>query len=224
MNTKITQAVDDAVDDICRLFKKSPTLFFTENDLVCFFNVMLSRRLEGMAVHDIDGKKHSLVHMEYPTPFRCDMSGGNFSIKQDKDKTQNNRFYKRGHYDIAILNPDFISNNHYNIIKAQHFSSYQSKVLNKSINSPVILYALEFMYSRDPINSDAGADRFLKVVLQDYDKLLACRCRSGICSSLKGFISHVKMLVFVKGSSQHIESRLISGLSQYTDIVLCFGK
>ena len=60
--------------------------------------------------------------------------------------------YQRGHYDMVILNPDFIKDHSYEVIKAQNYELYKEQVLsNMDRFKPVILYGLEFMYRREPL-------------------------------------------------------------------------
>ena len=55
-----------------------------------------------------DGLEVSLVHHEYPTPFRCDMSNHDFKIATESERTKKGGHFKRGHYDLVVLNPNFI--------------------------------------------------------------------------------------------------------------------
>lgn len=89
-------------------------------------------------------------------------------------------------------------------------------------DNPIILYGLEFMYSRDPLeysrgkNKEKGIDQFIAKVIQDADKLIASK-------NMEGFMGHVKMLTFVKESSKEIWSYLKEKLSSRNEILLCFG-
>ncbi|MCD6423035.1 MAG: hypothetical protein J7L42_02830, partial [Elusimicrobia bacterium] len=200
-----------------------PTLFFTENDLVCYFYAILRPKLG--VFNDQDGHKHSLIHTEYPTPFRCNMSNNKFELKKDNTRTEKGRKYRRGHYDIVVLNPDFIKQYSYVAIKAQDYKLYKLKVLSvNNIDGPPILYGVEFMFSRDPLkfsrgnDKEKGIDKFVKKVIQDADKLLASKEIEGF-----KFMAQIKMLIFIKGSSKEIRSLLRDKLSDRDEIILCFG-
>jgi len=170
---------------------------------------------------DKDGHERFLVHREYPTPFRCDMSGGRFEVKDD-ERTARGGKYQRGHYDIVVLDPDFVGRHPYEVIRAQNYQLWKQEVVPEvGSYSPPILYGLEFMYRRDPLRYSRGRDRkkgieaFLAKVVQDADKLLA--------SKERGFIRQTRMVTFVKGSSKEICSVLGDKLSRRDEIVLCFA-
>ena len=164
-----------------------------------------------------------LIHGEYPTPFRCDMEKNKFEIKDDEARTKNGGKYQRGHYDIVVLNPDFISQHPYKVIKAQNYELYKEQVLSKIDRyCPVILYGLEFMYSREPLKYSRGDDKekgineFVAKITQDAEKLIASK-------NIKGFMDQIKVLTFVKGSSEKTRSLLTKKLSMRNETTLCFG-
>lgn len=218
----IIEAVDESIDALCSEFRSRPTLFFTENDIVCHFYGILHQRLSKPKALDKDGHEHCLVHREYPTPFRCDMSDGKFEVKDDDARTEKGGKYRRGHYDIVVLNPDFVGRHSYDVIRGQDYQLYKDEVVSK-IDSygPVVLYGLEFTYRRDPLRYSRGRDRekaievFKSRVEQDADKLLASRDR--------GFMDQMRMLTFVKGSSKEICCLLRDKLSRRDEIALCFS-
>jgi hypothetical protein len=196
MNSKeeITNAIENSIKELSNLFKERPTLFFTENDIVCKFYEILIRTNSELFNHEIldaDNNNHSLIHMEYPTPFRCDMKKKNFTRKENSD----NKF-KRGHYDLVILNPDFIKKHSYEIIKAQNFGKFTNSVYSDKI----ILYGIEFMLLRNHLIPSRGIDKkrsainILKIIKQDYAKLEASQ----------DFMDSYKMLVFIKSGENEI--------------------
>jgi hypothetical protein len=203
MNDRIIESVDKCIEIIGKDFEDNPSLFFTENDIVCYFYKLLQENLPVKEVVDKDGHKHFLVHGEYPTPFKCNMKGDKFERMVDSSA------YKRGHYDIVILNPDFIKNEKFDIIKAQDFSSFKDKV--ESYPYPIILYGLEFMYARDPFKSNEQIDTFVKKVEQDAKKL------DESCN-YDGFMKKSKMLVFVKDREDQVRQKLKG------EIKVFFGK
>jgi len=171
---------------------------------------------------DKDGHEHFLVHREYPTPFRCDMSDGKFEVKDDDARTERGGKYRRGHYDIVVLDPDFVDRHRHEVIRAQIYQLYKDEVVSEvDSHGPPILYGLEFMYRRDPLRYCRGGERekrieaFLAKVAQDADKLLALKER--------GFIHQTRMLTFVKGSSKEICSVLRDRLSRRDEVILCFS-
>jgi len=218
----IIEAVNKSIDIIRSEFRCHPTRFFTENDIVCRFYAILQEELPISKAIDKDRNEHSLVHREYPTPFRCDMSDGKFVIRGEDERTAKGGKYRRGHYDIVVLDPDFVGRHPYEVIKAQNYQLYKDEVVSEvDRHGPPILYGLEFMYRRDPLRYSRGTDRekgieiFKSRVEQDADKLLASR--NG------GFIDQIRMLTFVKGTSKEIRPVLIDKLSGRNEVVLFFA-
>jgi len=56
----IIEAVDKSIEMLCSEFQSDPTLFFTENDLVCYFYCFLWQKLPTSNVYDKDGYKDAL--------------------------------------------------------------------------------------------------------------------------------------------------------------------
>ncbi|KPL02982.1 MAG: hypothetical protein AMJ90_04350 [candidate division Zixibacteria bacterium SM23_73_2] len=221
------QGIIDAVDNSIKIlhdeFKSQPSLFFTEDDLVCYLYQTLQQKLPIVRTPDKDDHQHFLIHKEYPTPFRCDMAGTKFEIKNDEERTEKGGKYKRGYYDLIVLNPDFIRQYTYDEIKAQDYESYKEKVLSKiELDTPVILYGLEFMFSRDPLKfsrgtkEDKGINQFVAKVNQDANKLKESK-------NYKGFMKNIKMIVFVKDSKKEICDSINKKLSKRQEILPCFA-
>jgi len=216
----LINTVDESIKTLCREFQSRPSLFFTENDIVCFFYNILRQNLTNPFAKDRDGYEHLLIHGEYPTPFRCDMRGDKFEIKND-DETK----FKRGHYDIVVLNPDFIRAHSYPVIKGQNYEEFKNVALpHISDYSPIVLYGIEFMFSRDPLkvskgeNQERGVQGFVAKVLQDAKKLVETKKWN------EGFMGHLKMLTFVKESPPKIREMLKKELAKGEENILIFGE
>jgi hypothetical protein len=215
---EITGAVESAISALLDLFKNEPTLFFTENDLVCCFHRMLHEeltRLGRATATDKDHKPHNLIHCEYPTPFRCDMGSKRFEIKADDARTAGGKKYRRGRFDVAVLNPSFIGKHPYASVKAQHYDVFRSAVLSElSVDVPAVLYGVEFVFCRDEIKPSRGGDwekaakEFVAKVRQDTAKLTA-----GVATT--GFMGEGAMLAFVKGTT----GRVMDTISRSLDAV-----
>jgi len=220
---EIIDAIDYSISTLCKKFQNQPTLFYTENDIVCYIYSILQEKLHFKEINDQDKKKHFLVHREYPTPFRCDMGENKFEIKDDEARTKNGGKYQRGHYDIVVLNPDFIKQKTYEEIKAQDYELYKNGVIDQIEKyKPIILYGIEFMYSRDPMKfsrgdkKEKGIDDFVAKIIQDADKLIASK-------EYNGLMDKIKVLVFVKGSKKEIQSLIKEKLIQRDEITVCFS-
>jgi len=222
---QIIGAIDHSIEELCKEFRSRPTLFYSEHDVVSFFYTLLLRNLPVSKAHDRDGSEHLLVHLEYPTPFRCDMAEGQFAIKGDDERTPGGGLYHRGHYDIVVLNPDFISQYSYELIKAQDYELYKKLVLPNLVkNNPAILYGLELVFRRDPFpllkgqeeEGKRAIDVFVAQVNQDADKLVASQ-------AIPGVMDRIKVLTFVKGGADEVRTFLFKTLSERPEVLVCFS-
>ena len=103
---------EKVLERLASAFGETPRKFFTEHDLHSHLYNLGEKELESrheLFVESKDGFQVSLVHHEYPTPFRCDMSKKNFRLVEESDRTDKGRLFRRGHYDLVVLNPDFVN-------------------------------------------------------------------------------------------------------------------
>jgi len=103
---QIVQRSKEALDRLCTYFSANPKSFFTEADLAAYFTHFFLQVDGNRTYPDGNGVQHGLVHAEYPTPFRCGMKGYECTIMSEDTRTPKGGKYKRGHYDVAILNPN----------------------------------------------------------------------------------------------------------------------
>jgi hypothetical protein len=125
-NSKIIEIVKSSIDDLCEEFKENSTFYFTEKDLVWKFYNIFSSKLGDYIVLDKNGNKHRIFHTEYSTPFRCDMDKSKCKIVSDsdrkiKDNGENGGKFKRGRFDIVILNPLTIQQFSFEEIRSQDY-------------------------------------------------------------------------------------------------------
>ena len=190
IHQQIIDSVDRSIEILIENFEKNPCRFFTENDILMEISKVLDRNLPLTCVADCDGNMVDLVHTEYPTPFRCDMGKGRFLLKSDEDLTPKGKWYQRGHYDLLVLNPDFIAANSFTDIRGQDYVALCKNVLDGLTDaSPLALYAVELNFLRRRIKTARGLRNAPRFVHQDHKKLLASR-------SFPGFVSNVRSLVF----------------------------
>jgi len=223
MQQAIIDAVDRSITALVALFQGEPSRFFTENDLVCYFHRMLHGALSGLGldtVLDKDGLPHSLIHCEYPTPFRCDMGGKRFQIQADEDRTAGGRKFKRGHFDVVALNPTFVRRHSYAAIKGQNYALLRSAVLpTLDAAEPLALYGVEFVFYRDEIKPSRGKDwekaarGFVESVRQDWAKLAASLV-------VTGFMRQAVMLAFLKGTGGRVLASVTIGLQGLSEVRL----
>lgn len=94
----LKELVSDAVRKTVNKFRKYPYIFFTETDIhAYFYHCLYSRRLD---IRTADGILTNCLHKEYPTNFR-------YRKKDMKDYGLKKKG-RRGRYDVAVLNPQFI--------------------------------------------------------------------------------------------------------------------
>src|SRR5919109_2004603 len=103
MNKLTLQAqIEVAIRQLSREFLDDPYRYFTEADAVSRCRQLLELNDElGKDYKTKDGHKIMLIHQEYPTSYR-------YEGKAPLVPTSKGR---RGHYDLVILNPDFIEAN-----------------------------------------------------------------------------------------------------------------
>lgn len=58
----LINTVDESIKTLCREFQSRPSLFFTENDIVCFFYNILRQNLTNPFAKDRDRYEHLLIH------------------------------------------------------------------------------------------------------------------------------------------------------------------
>lgn len=170
-------------------FYECPDCFFTEHDI---HSVLCNVANEELQLYGLtnpqrtsDGHQVGLVHHEYPTPFRCDMKRYKFEKKNEKP-------YKRGHYDLAILNPEFVRNNELSAVCGKDYQKFKSAMQEVKVDP--LIWICEVMFfprvKRLPKNA-------LKIIEQDTLKVKetlkhkvdddVCFCKTG---SVLVFTSH----------------------------------
>lgn len=207
-------AVNKCIVTLCREFHDTPTLFYTENDLVCRLHALLEVEIGRKVVLDKDKSPHLLLHTEYPTPFLC--TGGRKDFRILPDGTRGAR---RGNYDLAILNPDVIREFSYEYVKSQDYSPH-GKALKKwaEKNGPVIDFGIELSYKRNAMSYSRQADRTgtaekraMKIV-RDAKKLQA--------AIDVGFMREGRAILFVRRCGQSALERIKSLTVDYPSVIV----
>lgn len=121
-------------------------MFYREHDLASRLYELIQGRLGHITVVDNSAQEHHLVHHEWPTPFKCDMRNRAFEIMTDDSP------YHRGHYDLVVLNPDFIQIHSFGEVRSFTFDRMKT-VLSPSYTGPVaVLCGIEQVFRRDRRN------------------------------------------------------------------------
>ena len=121
-------------------FHKHQNCFFTEHDVHSVLYNIAKEELQLNAVmteKTHDGHRVILVHHEYPTPFRCYMKGYSFQLRDYKP-------YKRGHYDLVILNPKFVRNNKLDVVCGKDYQKFRSAMQEVQIEP--LIWACEVIF------------------------------------------------------------------------------
>jgi hypothetical protein len=112
--SKFSELVSDGIRKTVNKFREHPCIFFSEMDIHSYlYYCLYSTKFE---VKTTDGVITSCLHKEYPTNFRYS--------KETMEDYGLSKKGVRGHFDFAILNPQFI----------QEFSIVD--IMNKSIGDP----------------------------------------------------------------------------------------
>ena len=125
---------------IAEAFEACPYCFFTEHDIHSVLYNIASEELQLSGVLEEEtsnGYPVSLVHHEYPTPFRCDMRGYGFEKKDEKP-------YRRGHYDLVIFNPDFLRNKELRVICGKNFEKFNLAM--EDVKVEPLIWACEVIF------------------------------------------------------------------------------
>ena len=143
-------------------FQKRPNCFFTEHDVhSVLYNIAKEElQLNGVMTEETrDRHRVILVHHEYPTPFRCDMKGYGFQIKNEPP-------YRRGHYDLVIFNPKFVRNNKLDVVCGKDYQKFRSAM--QKVRVEPLIWACEVIFFPGVKKLPENA---LKIIEQDTLKV-----------------------------------------------------
>lgn len=160
-----------ALTTLADVFRATPRRFLTEHDLHSYLFKIVEAELndrEQLFSETLDKQKVSLVHHEYPTPFRCDMSNHGFSRVEEADKTAKGGLFRRGHYDLVILNPEFIRAHDLITVAGKNYKHF---CINKDkIRATPLLWACEVIFGSH--YGDKLPKKWEDYAIQDANKLL----------------------------------------------------
>lgn len=135
----IDEDIEKCINSLGEKFLKWPYNFFTESDAHSFLYYYIFRSRYNLLKRFYPTKdgndKTVLLHREYPTSFRF-----------RKDSMQLDDTGGRGHYDLAILNPDFIAKHSIDEVIAKDFKKCVVEEKNH------LLAAIEFKLIVRPLS------------------------------------------------------------------------
>ena len=148
----IEKSLDSCISSLGHKFLKWPNNFFTESDAHSFLYYYIFRsgpKDLKLFYPTNDGSKTVLIHREYPTSFRF--------IKESMELDDKGG---RGHYDLVVLNPDFVSNHSIKQVMAKDFKEC---CVNERHH---LLAAAEFKLITAPISINMKSE-----IERDFEKL-----------------------------------------------------
>lgn len=113
-----------AIHKLVTEFIDDPYRYFTEADAVSRFHEILETDpVFNQQIQTKDGYKIPLVHQEYPTFFRFDDAKPVARLGPESKS-------KRGHYDVVVLNPEFLVTHEAEIVKNRNIASVRDENIN----------------------------------------------------------------------------------------------
>jgi hypothetical protein len=142
----VDKAIDSAVDLVISDFQHCTAAYFSEEDVRWRLLAGIDYALSNFGLkmeHSRDGRPISLVHGEYPTPFRCSMAGGSFELRRKESRA------KRGHFDIAVLSPDAVAHCDFDVARSQDYRRLLDALERRQLPLPFLACAVEVKLYRD---------------------------------------------------------------------------
>jgi hypothetical protein len=159
------------LDKLASAFKEKPRRFFTEHDLHSHLYHLVEKELAmkgELFSKSKDGLEVGLVHHEYPTPFRCNMSGHDFKIATESERTKKGGLFKRGHYDLIVLNPYFIEKYDAVVVAGKNYRRFCKEKAKFDV-SP-IQWVCEMVFGA---HVESGLlPHFIDIITQDAKKVI----------------------------------------------------
>lgn len=178
-----------AIYELQAFFRKNPYHYFTEHDIHSTLYHLTQEQLRQYAKtsqNTVDGYNVNLVHHEYPTPFRCDMQDYKFRHVDEEERTTRGGLFKRGHYDLVILNPDFVRNNTLEIVTGKNYK--RLRAILPRVSLPILIWTSEIIFFPKIKKLPKNA---INIVEQDTRKIQETqRCNFCRIGSVHVFTSH----------------------------------
>lgn len=220
----IKSEIDKTIDKLAKTFiDKGENYFFTEKEIHSYFYHLCQ-------LSDVfDYKDYSLIHTEYPTPYKCSIDYKSAKVTIEPRKSRK----RRAHIDFVVINPrfiDFVLDTEsdkgiiYGISDAL-FSDYIPKFKNiykdffVKFQEPILIYALEFKFLR---HSWAGEKYPILDVILDINKLKLLKILE-IDGTKINFVGNIRSLVYIGYRHKGIEDKIKKETEEYRDIcqIIC---
>ena len=160
----------EALNALGKVFADAPRRFFTEHDLHSRLYRIVEDKLteRGLFANSKDGMRVGLVHHEYPTPFRCDMGKHEFRIVGETEKTASGGLFKRGRYDLVVLNPEFVKDFDAIIVAGKSYA--RLRPLLKDFQATPLLWVCEILFANH--TEVASLTNWFDLIRQDALKII----------------------------------------------------
>jgi len=191
--TDVNIIVDSGIEKIINDFQQHPYCYFTEEDV----RWRLLRGIEnalaasGSGQIPFSGGVTSVIHTEYPTPFRCSMRERSFELL-DMENTKG----RRGHFDVVVLNAAAAAKCDFEILRSQYYKALCDKLKAGAVPLPLLDYAIELKLFRDLAhpNRTESAKQQAEYAVQAVEKIAATLETTQYYS--KPFANHGFVLLF----------------------------
>jgi hypothetical protein len=142
----VNKAVNSGIERIINDFQQHPHYYFTEEDV----RWRLLREIENTLA--IDGSNQipfcggvtSIIHTEYPTPFRCSMRERRFELLDLADTKG-----QRGHFDVVILNAAAAAECDFEVLRSQYYKTLCARLRVGGLPLPFLECVIELKLFRD---------------------------------------------------------------------------
>ena len=204
IESSFSQLVSDGIRKTVNKFREHPCIFFSEMDLHSYlYHCLYTTKLEARTK---DGVITSCLHKEYPTNFRYSKE-----TMEDYGLTKQGI---RGHFDLAILDPQFIKQSSIESIENKNIGEAEARSKNREKFRHELLVAIELKYV---VNNSR---KFIEEVEKDNKKLLiGLKYQSFeaynlvFCNKQYYYINELAKLV--ENTNSNI--KIMLALSDYTD-------
>lgn len=165
----VSHLIDEAIVQFINDFRLNPQIYFTEEDVRWRLMKQLEVKLTQQGWQDVqlrDGYT-SVVHAEYPTPFRCSMAGRSFRLADIESKVQ------RGHFDVVLLNSSAAVECTFEVVRSQYYKAFLQALPH--IPLPFLDCVIEIKLYRDLAhpNRTESAGQQAEYAVQAVNKVVA---------------------------------------------------
>ena len=191
LNRRIDQAVRKAICKTINKFREQPYYFFTESDIHSYFYHSL---YSSEFTVKKDHREFYLIHREYPTNFRYEKD--KMLVASYRPKEAGIKEGARGHYDIAVLNPEYVYS-----ASVEDIVNKDARNIEKRVGAVKheLLFAIEFKYV---IKSTLS---FIDEVEKDARKLKWAR-EFGVQESINLVFCNIEDTGYVKAIREFIDA------------------